>query len=270
MYPSARSLLTASLTLSAATLAAGLAPTAAADTITLVGTIRDFQQSHPDMERSPKAFGHRQGIVRSTLGLDGKPVVDPSFDLGRAMIESSASFDQWFRDAPGVNIAIPFEITLDNNQAEPGGIYTFAREKGMSNGQAYFFPIDGLGWADEGRAADGQMHNFYFTYEVATEFTYTDPAERDYDLTFRFVGDDDVFVFINGQLVVDLGGVHAQIAGDVNVDELAAHLGLEPGGDYELKLFFAERHRTQSNFRIETSLTLAPAPLVTMVSPLFD
>ena len=66
-----------------------------------------------------------------------------------------------------------------------------------------------------------------------------------------------MFVYINGQLVVDLGGVHRSQSAGVNVDEEASRLGLLPGGNYELKLFFAERHTSESNFKIETSIELA-------------
>ena len=65
-----------------------------------------------------------------------------------------------------------------------------------------------------------------------------------------FSGDDDVFTFINGQLVVDLGGIHASQTQSVNLDTL----GLTPGQEYQLDFFFAERHVTQSHFRIDTTI----------------
>ncbi len=249
--------------------ACSLVATTQADTIELTGTLRDFHVSHPDMDHSHKSFGVRTGIVASQLDAEGKPVVAPGYNLSRAMITSESTFSQWFRDVPGVNITVPYSIVLDNNQAEPGGVYSFAREKGMPAPYQYFFPADGLGWNEWYGGADGQDHNFYFTYELETEFTYTDPAERDFDLTFRFVGDDDVWVFINGQLAVDIGGVHGQTAASINVDDAAASLGLVAGENYQLKLFFAERHRTQSNFRVETTLTLEEVE-PTSVSPLYD
>ncbi|MCG8512049.1 MAG: fibro-slime domain-containing protein, partial [Rhodospirillales bacterium] len=153
---------------------------------------------------------------------------------------------------------------LDNDSDEPGGVYSFAVEK-----PEYFFPIDGMGWNDTALDKNGDERNFYFTYEIHTEFTYIDPAERDYDMVFSFTGDDDVWVFINGRLAVDIGGVHGQARDAVNLDDEAEALGLEPGEAYSLDFFFAERHTTESNFRIETTIQLEEvAP--TTVSPLYD
>ena len=60
-------------------------------------------------------------------------------------------------------------------------------------------------------------------------------------------------VFVDGELVIDLGGVHGATTQYVDLDRL----GLVDGETYELAFFFAERHRTESNFRISTSLQLA-------------
>lgn len=243
---------------------AGLPLTASADEIVLTGVVRDFQVSHPDMEVADKDFGVRAGLVQTTLSSDRKPMLVEGHDGRRGMITSEASFNQWFRDVPGVNITMPHSITLDNGQDAPGGLYTFAVEKPY-----YFFPIDGLGWGDRARDRNGNYRNFYFTYEIHTEFTYIPRSERDYAMTFSFTGDDDIWVFINGRLAVDIGGVHGQATRAVNLDEMASELGLEEGQNYALDFFFAERHTTESNFRIETTLRLIETPPTT-VSPLYD
>jgi fibro-slime domain-containing protein len=72
-------------------------------------------------------------------------------------------------------------------------------------------------------------------------------------------------VFINGQLVIDLGGVHSTVEQYVDLNRL----GMADGEIYSLDFFFAERHRTESNFRITTNLPLVSTPVLT-VSAVFD
>ena len=68
--------------------------------------------------------------------------------------------------------------------------------------------------------------------------------------SFNFSGDDDLWVFIDEKLVIDLGGAHAPMDASVELDTL----GLVPGNEYPIDFFHAERAESQSNFHIETSL----------------
>lgn len=174
-----------------------------------------------------------------------EPAPDPQW-----RVESRNSFDEWFNNVPGVNESVPASIVLDNGQNKPGGVYRY--ERSTSNGQQ-FFPID-----DELFGNEGRDHNYHFSYEINAEFTYTDPTTRDHDLVFHFSGDDDVWVYIDDELVVDLGGVHEEKYGYVNVDEVADELNLQPGEAYDFDFFFTERHTTESNLTIETTLRLRP------------
>jgi len=200
-----------------------------ATTIDLTGTVRDFQMSHSDFERA--IDGHVTGMVETTLGADGKPVY--SGKCTASVYDCGANFSDWYNTKVGINKEISHTITLDNSITADPNVYTFT--------DSSFFPIDGMGWGNEGNS-----HNYHFTYELNSAFTYTGTE------LFSFVGDDDVWVYINDALVVDLGGVHGAISGSVDLSTL----GLTIGNDYSFDLFFAERHRVASNFRIDTSIKL--------------
>lgn len=192
----------------------------------LTGTVRDFQESHPDFEDF--TGNGETGIVEPTLGADKKPVY---VDAPHQFTTTKANFDQWYRDVAGVNQAFPFTFSLTKN----GSIYTYDN--------AAFFPIDGQGFGNE-----GNPNNFHFTFELHTEFLYKGGE------VFTFTGDDDLWTFINGKLAIDLGGVHPSQNGSVDLDAKAAELGLEKGKTYPLDVFQAERHTDESHFRIDTSL----------------
>jgi fibro-slime domain-containing protein len=109
-----------------------------------------------------------------------------------------------------------------------------------------FFPIDGKGWKDQIPGKGGALHNFGFTTYVLRHFTYRKGQ------TFSFIGDDDVWVFVEGKLVIDLGGLHPRRSGTVKLDDMVPPL--QEGNTYRLDLFHAERHSDESGFEIETSI----------------
>lgn len=199
----------------------------------LQGIVRDFQVSHPDFE---DFLGDDKGIVENMLGMDGKPVY--AGNPTTPTTSGKEAFDQWFRDVDGVNIAIPYSVTLT---PAGGGVYTYDNSA--------FFPIDGQGFGDE-----GNVHNYHFTLELRTQFEYKGGE------VFTFTGDDDLFTFINGRLALNLGGVHGAQSQTVDLDAMAGELGITVGKTYALDFFFAERHTSESNFRIDTTISCFSPP----------
>ena len=196
----------------------------------LTGTIRDFHITFPDMNHDGIS---EAGIVESKLGDDDKPVYAHSGPT--STVVGPDTFNQWYRDVTGVNWSSTLDIPLTPSNSSKG-VYTYNNTS--------FFPIDDKYFGNE-----SQPHNYAFTFEIAARFRYSGGE------TFTFAGDDDVFVFINRTLAIDLGGIHSMLTQTVDLDARAKELGITKGEIYPMHIFFAERHMTGSDFVIETTIS---------------
>ena len=204
----------------------------------------DLTNGHPDFEH---ANGDDPGIVTDTLGSDHKPVYASSTTT--ATTHGAVAFQSWYRDTIDVNMTYAEQLVLSRT---PAGTYVYANTA--------FFPLDGRGFVGAGtepsRKDDkGVLHNFSFTSELRYWFDFKGGE------ALTFLGDDDVWVFINNKRAVDIGGVHNAESKTVTLDDItAATLGLskpanpdDPNAQlstYEVALFQAERHTQRSQYTL--------------------
>ena len=278
--------------------AAAAEPEGPPETVEITGVVRDFKAlgengGHADFENNPaNGMSRYAGNIDPVIGEDGKPIftgngakitnqwrdaqnrqisylmyenfplpgeTEGSFGQpGTGGITSARTFADWFRDVPVYNMSMPLTLTLVR---QANGMYVFDDQMDPDYIELDgFYPIDGRLFGDSG-GNGAHAHNYYFTYEVHTHFQYDAAAGQ----SFKFEGTDSVWLFIDGQVVNDLIGVHASHDQYVDLDRL----GLEHGEFYQLDFFFAQRYEPQSSFRIETNIILNSLPIST-VSAVFD
>ncbi len=164
------------------------------------------------------------------------------FDPPTYAIESSSSFDQWYTTS-AVNMEVSLDLPL--MAGCPPGRLRLRQQR--------LLPLDGQGFGN----TPGQAHNYHFTTEIHVTFEYQAGQ------IFTFRGDDDLWIFVNKKLALDVGGLHEDLEGTINFDQKAAALGITPGNTCQMDIFHAERQTTESNFRVETNIKcFIPVPPV--------
>jgi fibro-slime domain-containing protein len=239
-------------------------------TLELPVIYRDFSEAHPDFEC---CFGAEESnIVKPQLGADGTPEYaypgECQVDNGQCgqcnnghTTHGPKNFNDWYHDTSGPGIKGTYRRTLTLNLVDAEkGIYDYTNFQ--------FFPLNDLGasYPDRNEQITGKPRffeegpfsynynvkdqNYGFTTHLSASFVHVPGAE------FTFFGDDDVWVFINKTLALDLGGVHLLVTGNIKLD----NLGLTPGKIYQLDVFHAERHTQHSNFKMTTSMCFDTCP----------
>lgn len=267
--------------------------------VDLPATVRDFHfagwqagsgattTGHPDFEHY-LGPGVLKDLVLPELE-NGKPQINPESDLlnhtvspPQRQITDGTSFGQWYNDVPSVNRGVEVAMRMVQDPRRPG-IYQFVgstHPSGVTASTREFYPIDGLGFnaptaggdfeaattdqdAIVGDLEDDEItesHNYSFTVELHAQFTYQ--TGQHFDI---LRSDDDLWIFVNNQLAVDMGGLHNPTSYPVTtfdnlLDDPSGTSGqtLIPGKTYTFDVFFAERHTDVSNLVFETSIDLRP------------
>ncbi|SCH83171.1 fibro-slime domain [uncultured Blautia sp.] len=152
----------------------------------------------------------------------------------------------------------------------------------VANAGANFFPLDPVGYQTGGNQANsnvedineistggGKLHNYFFGLRYDIKFTLGDYIG---DLKYKFTGDDDLWVVLDGKtVVIDLGGIHNAATGEVNLWECLLENGQEKVGlrddqknkEHILTVLYMERGAEASNCEMEFTLPNATISQVT-------
>eukprot|EP00947_MAST-08B_sp_MAST-8B-sp1_P004035 g4035.t1 len=217
--------------------------------------VMDFE---PD-DCSTETYGSRD-LVQATLSSatwgQGYPVLNsaaPKCSVGAGgvvatptncgCIHSKQGLVQWFSD-----------LNADNINVVSGGVISLAPVSGSTDGSFSFAPgpnANGCSYFPANQAGVGG-ETYLFTTESRSYFEYnpnldgtTDPKGPQYVEIANAA--NDVWVFVNSHLLIDLGGLRNSAGGAperVQLKDRAAAFGLVAGETYEIAIFTAQRKQT--------------------------
>ena len=205
----------------------------------------------------------------------------------------------WYTRCTGSGIDSNYKV-LQEGDPLPGG-----------TNDAAFLPFNDIDPSDDSRQftynqnnlqyywhgyslASGQSANYSFGMTVETQFYMPrDGMVNGNDMVFEFSGDDDVWVFVDDKLVLDLGGIHDDFGGSINfadgtatVDKVADENNGDPvttkldkilrngwdefGSTHTLKVFYLERGAGGSNCKFRFNLPTISADSINVGKEITD
>ena len=279
----------------------GKGPTASPDSFVLYGTLRDFRTNEKDTGNSgfpcvnpSLEAGKIWKMTNEFLDNEGKPVLnDPirnrvetdfttsegapiawtmfdgalgdlpgseATDMIKSLTQDS-KFNAWFRDVDGENLSEATKILFERIDDGGGSSYYVFSSDSLPGGG--YYPADGrlFGNPPDKATKKPAPHNYHFTAEFAATLTYSAQTPQ----WMIFGASDDLWVYVNGELVVDLGGFGEARKQYLLIDRLAAREGWSEGSQHDIRIFMANRSTSGSYLLLMSNFALGggDSPVVT-------
>ena len=114
-----------------------------------------------------------------------------------------------------INDAHHFQGDVDNLVIENEQPVTYGSDNGYEM-QIGFFPFDQYDWTRRDPNFNGNGFNHHFGMKMEAQFINPDSQNVSDPVIFSYSGDDDMWVFVDGKLVLDIGGIHEPTAGMID------------------------------------------------------
>lgn len=215
-----------------------------------------------------------KGLLNSVKGVDVKfKYADPGFFKQEDLPVTDRSGNTVYLRKVYKDYKLNFDRTGDTYK-----LSTVYDENGKwaANAGANFFPLDSVGYQANNNVEDGiessnggdKNHNYFFGLRYDITFKLGDYIG---DLKYKFTGDDDLWVVLDGnKVVIDLGGIHQAATGEVNLwdcllngKKKADLTDADKKAEHTLTVLYMERGAVASNCEMEFTLPNATISQVT-------
>ena len=223
-------------------------------------------------------------IVKSNLGKDGYPVLSTNNESLNRLF--NGEWEETIAGAKGLNHLFSYNSNTGEYSYNSDTNYAYYNESD-ANSEKNFIVYNKPDYHDaEGKGSSGSFMPFsslrdrtkknMFAFGMKVSFNFMQPKDgriNGNDMIFSFSGDDDVWVFVDGKLVLDLGGVHERASGTINFntgvvtvnnDSNNPNLNTIFGNEFSdysthtLAFFYLERGRGDANCSLKFNLPPVP------------